>query len=76
MNNPFTIHPRAVNESYWQHFGFAIRFGVKMTLGGLAAILHAVFPFLFVTTAGRLNDELQAMRQNSPGRAKAAGSSR
>jgi hypothetical protein len=68
MNNPFTAHPRSVNESYWQHFGFALRFGIKMTLGGLAALVHAVFPFLFVTTAGRLNDQLQDMRANSPGR--------
>jgi hypothetical protein len=70
MQNPFTAHPRAVGESYAEHFGFAFRFGVKMTLAGLAALVHAVLPFLFVRTAGRANDELQAMRQNSPGRVK------
>jgi len=70
MNNPFTAHPRSVNETYWQHFGFALKFGAKMTLGGLAAMLHAVCPFLFVTTAGKVSDELQIMRQNSPGRKK------
>ena len=52
--------------------GFALRFGLKMLLGGLAAVIHAALPFLFVTTAGRINDELQQMRQNSPGRRKAA----
>jgi hypothetical protein len=71
MINPFTAHPNSVNETYWQHLGFALRFGYKMTIGGIAALLHAIFPFLFVTTAGRLCDELQAMRQNSPGRKKA-----
>ena len=71
MDNPFTKHPHQVNESYFEHLGFAFRFGVKMTLGGLAAIAHALFPFLFVTTAGRVNDELQEMRKNSPGRKKA-----
>lgn len=70
MKNPFTAHPRSVNETYLEHLGFAMRFGGKMTVGGLAALLHAVFPFLFVTTAGRINDELQVMRQNSPGRKK------
>jgi len=70
MKNPFAEHPRAVNESYGEHFGFALRFGAKMTRGGLAAMVHAVFPFLFVSTAGRINDELQIMRQNSPGRKK------
>ena len=70
MPNPFTEHPHAVNETYGEHFGFALRFGVKMTWGGIAAIVHAVLPFLFVTTAGKINDDLQAMRQTSPGRTK------
>lgn len=70
MNNPFTAHPHAVNETYGEHLGFALRFGLKMTWGGIAAMIHAVFPFLFVATAGKVNDELQVMRQNSPGRKK------
>jgi hypothetical protein len=71
VSNPFTSHPNSVNETYWQHFAFALRFGLKMTVGGIAAVLHAVFPFLFITTASRYCDELQAMRQNSPGRRRA-----
>ena len=70
MSNPFTAHPNSVNETYWQHFAFALKFGLKMTSGGIAALLHAMLPFLFVTTAGRICDELQHMRQNSPGRKK------
>ncbi|MEO8384518.1 MAG: DUF6356 family protein [Betaproteobacteria bacterium] len=70
MGNPFTAHPQSVNESYWEHFAFAARFGFKMVLGGFAALLHAIFPFMFVTTAGKLCDELQRMRLNSPGRLK------
>ena len=72
MNNPFTAHPNSVNETYLEHFVFALGFGVKMTIGGLVAMLHAIFPFLFVTAAGRICDELQDMRQNSPGRKKAS----
>lgn len=72
MSNPFTEHPNSVNETYLEHFVFALRFGVKMTIGGFAAMLHAIIPFLFVTTAGRICDELQDMRQNSPGRKKAS----
>lgn len=70
MSNPFTAHPRAVNETYGAHFLFALRFGFKMTLGGLAALAHAVFPFLFVATSSRICDELQAMRAQSAARAK------
>ena len=70
MSNPFTAHPRSVNETYAEHFGFALSFGWKMVMGGIAAMVHAALPFLFVTTAGRINDELQEVRKNSPGRKK------
>ncbi|MEO8849715.1 MAG: DUF6356 family protein [Casimicrobiaceae bacterium] len=62
MTNPFTAHPATVGETYAQHFHFALRFGTLMTLGGLAALVHALLPFCFVTTAGRISDELVAMR--------------
>jgi Family of unknown function (DUF6356) len=66
--NPFTAHPRAVGESYTHHLRFAFRFGAKMTAGGLAALVHSLFPFCFVTTASRISDELVAMRAASRGR--------
>ena len=68
MSNPFTAHPRAVNETYGAHLLFALKFGFKMTLGGLAALVHAVFPFLLVTTSSCICDELQAMRAQSSAR--------
>jgi len=71
MSNPFTAHPHAVNETYWEHLGFAFGFGVKMGVGAVAAVVHAVFPFLFTSTAGRISDELIEMRKQSPGRRKA-----
>ena len=72
MSNPFTSHPNSVNETYWEHFSFALCFGCKMTFGGMAAMLHAIFPFMFVNTASKLCDELQEQRQNSPGRRKSS----
>ena len=70
MSNPFTAHPHSVHETYFQHLAFALKFGIKMTLGGLAAMVHAAFPFLFVATAGRVCDALQAMRAQSIQRTK------
>jgi len=70
--NVFTAHPASVNETYWQHFRFALRFGTLMTLGGLAALVHAVLPFCFVTTAGRISDALVAMRATARARSAAA----
>jgi hypothetical protein len=66
--NPFTTHPMSVGETYTQHLRFALRFGTKMTAGGLAAIIHSLLPFCFVTTASRISDELVKMRAASRGR--------
>jgi Family of unknown function (DUF6356) len=68
MPNPFTAHPASVGETYWQHLRFALRFGARMTAGGLAALMHAFLPFVFTTTAGRMNDELVHMRAAARGR--------
>ena len=65
MRNPFTAHPASVGETYGQHFRFALAFGARMTLGGLAAAVHAIFPFLFITTASRAIEELNAMRDRN-----------
>ena len=67
--NPFTDHPRSVGESYFQHLRFALRFGAKMTAGGLAAIVHSLLPFCFETTASRISDDLVRMRAAARGRA-------
>ena len=58
MRNPFTVHPRAVGETYMEHCLFACRYGAKMALGGIAALVHGVFPFLFETTGSRITREL------------------
>jgi acyl-[acyl carrier protein]--UDP-N-acetylglucosamine O-acyltransferase len=62
MANIFTAHPSSVGETYEEHCRFALRVGARMTLGGLAALVHAVFPFLFVTTASRALDGLNVLR--------------
>jgi hypothetical protein len=54
----FTAHPATVGESYTEHFGVATRFGLRMVLGGLACLVHAVLPFAFITTASRTIREL------------------
>jgi len=65
MRNAFTIHPASVGETYGRHCRFALAFGARMTLGGLAAAVHAIFPFLFITTASRALEELNAMRDRN-----------
>lgn len=57
--NPFTDHPATVGETYTEHFGVATRFGMRMIAGGIGAVLHGVFPFLFTTTGSRTIEALQ-----------------
>jgi hypothetical protein len=56
----FLDHPKTVDESYWQHFLFAGKFGVMMVWGGLGAILHALIPGI-CTTAG--SDMIRALNR-------------
>jgi hypothetical protein len=66
MSNPFTDHPHHVGETYLQHLRFASGFGLKMIGGGLACVIHGLFPFLFTTTGSRtirgLHDIITAPR--------------
>ena len=71
MRNPFTAHPRSVGESYLEHGLFACRYGAKMTAGGIAALLHGIFPFLFETTGSRITRELNETLERSRARAAA-----
>jgi len=69
VRNPFTAHPREVGESYLEHGLFACRYGAKMTLGGVAAFVHGLAPFLFRTTGSRITRELSATLEESSARA-------
>ncbi|HEY9554485.1 DUF6356 family protein [Allosphingosinicella sp.] len=49
--NPFTNHPHEVGESYGEHLAHAGQSGLRLVGSGIACLIHAVFPFLFVHTA-------------------------
>ena len=54
LTDLFTRHPKSVGETYFGHLAFAIGFSGWLILAGLAAIVHAIFPFMFETTASRI----------------------
>ena len=45
-----TDHLDEVGESYWEHMLKAAGFAAAMLVGGVACLVHAVLPFLFVRT--------------------------
>ena len=57
-NRLFTDHPASVDETYWQHFGNAMGFGVRMIWGGLLCLVHAVVPGAFARRGSEMICEL------------------
>ena len=50
----FVDHPASVNETYFQHMRFAGGFAMTLVGAGLAALIHALIPPLFESTASRM----------------------
>ena len=66
----FTDHPESVGESYTEHLFTAMGFGTRMMLTGIACMVHALLPFLFVKTGSQqisaLYDRMVANRRRNP----------
>lgn len=56
----FRSHPASVGETYFGHMAFAARFSCLLIAAGCAALIHAIVPPLFETTAGRIVQSLAA----------------
>jgi len=52
--NCFTKHPEEVGMTYFQHFRFAINLAQYSFRACIASLIHAVFPFAFVTTTSKI----------------------
>ncbi|WP_295313243.1 DUF6356 family protein [Roseobacter sp.] len=60
----FLDHPATVNESFFQHFLFALRFAGTLFLAAMAALVHAFIPCLCQKTASRIVAQLYARTHN------------
>lgn len=56
----FIDHPASVNETYFEHMRFAFGFAATLLAAGLAALIHAIIPPLFETTASRMIKKMHA----------------
>lgn len=56
----FTDHPASLGETYSQHCGVALNYAGPLALAAMAAVVHAVLPFLFKSTASKTIGELNA----------------
>lgn len=58
LHRLFLSHPQTVDESYGEHFLFALGFATRLLGAGLAALVHALIPCLFEKTASRMICEM------------------
>jgi len=68
----FVEHPQSVGESYGEHFSVASWYGVRLLGAGLACMVHALLPFLFVRTGSAT---IQSLHGQMTGRLGPLGAS-
>jgi hypothetical protein len=63
-------HPRDIGESYGEHAGHALYIGTKLLGAGLACLIHAALPGLFVRTASAAVQDVQDLmtKRTTPAR--------
>lgn len=69
LSRLFTEHPQSVDESYLEHMRFAAGFSVRLLAAALAAMVHAILPFLFERTASKMVAQMHSRMHNRKGRA-------
>jgi hypothetical protein len=60
----FLDHPAKVEESYFEHMLFALKFAGLLFVAAGAALVHAVIPCLFEKTASRIIKTLYERTHN------------
>ena len=54
----FLEHPATLGETYFEHQRRAARFGFALLGSGVASLIHAIVPALFVRTGSRTVERL------------------
>lgn len=60
----FTAHPASVDESFGEHFFFALKFAALLFAAAGAALVHAILPFMFEKTASKIVAKLYHRTHN------------
>lgn len=64
LTNLFTAHPASVDESFGEHFLFAMKFSALLFAAAGAALIHAILPFTFEKTASKIIAKLYHRTHN------------
>ena len=61
----FNSHPESVCMSYLQHMSFALKLSLINAYSSIASLIHALFPFLFITTVSDMNKHVDKLLYES-----------
>lgn len=73
LRQMFVDHPESVGESYIEHFFVALGFAATMLGTGVALVIHAFLPGLFVKTGSAAITGLHARMIEHRRKARAGG---
>lgn len=65
MLNFFLSHPRKVCMTYLDHAKFSSNLGIKLFIGSIKALIHAIIPELYKTSTSDLVNELKIEIENA-----------
>ena len=60
----FLDHPAKVDETFFEHMAFALKFSGLLFMAAGAALVHAIIPCLFERTASNIIAKLYARTHN------------
>ena len=72
MRNIFTEHPKSVGESYFEHLYHAFSFSLLLLTLSPKAFIHAILPFLYITT---VSDKIKSLSEDMQRRRNKGGKS-
>lgn len=64
ISRTFFEHPQSVDETYFEHFIFAMKFAGTLFVAAFAALLHAFVPCACERTASKRINELHNRMHN------------
>ena len=69
--NLFTKHPRDnANETWWEHFKFTFKIGIRLLLTSIYFITHGIFPFIKINKKYNLTDTSKWLNLKNKNRQK------
>ena len=64
VHRTFFEHPQSVDETYLEHFLFALKFSASLFVAAFAALIHALVPSACERTASAKINELHHRMHN------------